>query len=338
MNIVKKLGLRIFDIDAHSLRGDNFYKSILDYRKKILPKEKYRIKKDDDFTCILCGGINGLKCLEWEESYKLFECDNCGAVSPNINLLDKNKHISSIYDVKEYRKKFMRETHKQYDYRKNTFGRERFQYTVERLNLNKTTTTVLDLGCGAGYYIGVLDEENIAYKGLEVADHFVDYCQDYHGLNVKNTSLESEIDGAYNLITMFDVLEHLPDPINMLNLIHKKLKLGGYCVAYTPNIFSVGYELMGSKQNTLLPFEHLCFFDVNSLQYLADKTGFEIVTLETYGLDLMDYLLMKEFEDKINYTDSLGDMIKLLQSVLDKYEISNHFRITFRKKNHSGSM
>jgi hypothetical protein len=46
----------------------------------------------------------------------------------------------------------------------------------------------------------------------------------------------------------------------------------------------------------------------------------------------MDYLLMKEHEDNINYIDNLGEMMSLLQAVLDKYKISNHFRITFSKK------
>jgi hypothetical protein len=89
---------------------------------------------------------------------------------------------------------------------------------------------------------------------------------------------------------------------------------------------------MGSRQNTLLPFEHLCFFNLQSIDYLANQAGLVIHSIETYGLDLMDYLLMKEHEDNINYIDNLGEMMSLLQAVLDKYKISNHFRITFIKK------
>ena len=131
---------------------------------------------------------------------------------------------------------------------------------------------------------------------------------------------------------MFDVLEHLSDPIDTFNTINKKLKPGGYCVAYTPNIFSIGYELMREKQNTLLPFEHLCFFNDKSLDFLVKNTGFKVEALEVYGLDIMDYLLMKEYEDDINYTDNLQDMMSLLQAVLDKNKIGNHFRITFKKE------
>jgi 2-polyprenyl-3-methyl-5-hydroxy-6-metoxy-1,4-benzoquinol methylase len=329
MSIRDNLGLKIFDIDAHSLRGKNFYKSIVDYRNKILPQQLGRIKEDSEYVCTLCSGKSGTLFLEWEEGYKLFKCSDCGSVSPNIILSD-DEYISSVYDVKEYREKFMRETHAQYEYRKNNFGQERFQYTVARLNLNNQAK-VLDVGCGAGYYISVLNDKKIKYKGLEVADHLVEYCKSYHNLNVEKTPLEDEEDNYYDLITMFDVLEHLSAPVETFNSVNQKLKKGGYCIAYTPNIFSVGYELMGSKQNTLLPFEHLCFFSTESIEYLANNTGFEVEKIETFGLDIMDYLLMKEYEDGIEYTNNLSDLMTLMQSLIDKYNISNHFRITFRK-------
>ena len=93
----------------------------------------------------------------------------------------------------------------------------------------------------------------------------------------------------------------------------------------------MGYALMGSDQNTLLPFEHLCFFNQKSLDYLAKKTGFKIISLETYGLDVTDYLLFREFKDKINYTSKLKEFISLTQSLIDKSNLSNHFRVTFKK-------
>jgi 2-polyprenyl-3-methyl-5-hydroxy-6-metoxy-1,4-benzoquinol methylase len=330
MKIIKDLELKFFDIDARRLRPKNFYKGIVDYREKILPKHRHLIKKPNEYICTLCGGVNGLLFLEWVEGYQLYECDFCGAVSPNIDRPGKESNIESIYDNEDYRKKFMRETHNQFNYRKSQYGQERYQYSIERLGLSNSAR-VLDLGCGAGYFLSVLADKGIDYKGLEVAEHLTEYCQSYHGLNVEPSNLEDEPDERYNLITMFDVLEHLSDPVKLLGVVKTKIKKGGYCIAYTPNIHSIGYELMGSKQNTLLPFEHFCFFNTKSFDYLANKAGLKIYSIETYGLDLMDYLLMKEDEDGVDYIDSLGEMMNLLQAVLDKHKVSNHFRITFQK-------
>ena len=42
--------------------------------------------------------------------------------------------------------------------------------------------------------------------------------------------------------------------------------------------------------------------------------------------------MMKEYEDNVSYTDNLQEMMVLLQAILDKHKVSNHFRITFKKK------
>ena len=318
------------DIKAHSLRGKQFYKGIVDYRAKILESQKHRILQPEQFRCTLCNSILGKVILEWKLGYQLFQCDYCGAVSPNIEKENEKQHIDSVYNRDEYCEKMVREIHAQYEYRKSQFGNDRYEYIISKLGLDPKKIKVLDVGCGAGYFLSVLKDNNVCYKGIEVASHLVEYCQD-KGLNVSSNELSEELDGEYDVITIFDVLEHLSNPISTLNTIREKLKCGGHCIAFTPNIKSVGYELMGSDQNTLLPFEHLCFFNKKSLDYLSKVVGLSLCSIETFGLDIMDYLLMKEYYDNIPYTKSLHDMMTLIQGCLDKMGISNHFRIIFKK-------
>jgi len=236
-----------------------------------------------------------------------------------------------VYNNDEYHEKMMREIHEQYEYRKGQFGKSRYDYIINRLGLSPSKIKILDIGCGAGYFLSVLKDNNVCCKGIEVTPHLVKYCRD-RGLNVDSNKLSEEPDGEYDVITMFDVLEHLSDPVSMLNTVRKKLKAGGRCIAFTPNIQSVGYELMKAKQNTLLPFEHLCFFSKKSLDYLSKATNLTLSLVETFGLDIMDYLLMKEHEDDFPYTENLHDMMILVQGCLDEMGVSNHFRITFSKE------
>ena len=130
---------------------------------------------------------------------------------------------------------------------------------------------------------------------------------------------------------MFDVIEHLADPVAVLSTAVCKLKAGGYLIAFTPNIHSIAYELMGSAQNTLLPFEHVGFFSPKSFNYLASRIGASVHTLEVFGLDVMDYLLMKEFEDGHPYTVQLRTMIPWLQACIDRLGLGNHYRLTLQK-------
>lgn len=330
LKFIKKNDLTLFNIDPHSLRGKNFFKSIFQYREKIFKIQKKRIKKKNNFICNLCGGTKAKKFLDWKVKYELFQCQKCSSVSPNISHLDETEFVDSIYNNDLYDKKTYNEILKNYKYRKKNFGIERFNYTVKRLKLN-SKSKVLDLGCGLGYFLSVLKDKKINYKGLEPAKNLSYYCRTYLKLNVFSTPLEEEKNNSYNLITLFDVLEHLKDPVKYFKIINKKLKNNSYCVCYTPNIHSMGYALMGSDQNTLLPFEHLCFFDKKSFEFLAKKTGFKVVSIETYGLDVTDYLLLKEFTDKFDYTSKLKEFISLTQSLIDKLNLSNHFRVTFKK-------
>jgi hypothetical protein len=45
----------------------------------------------------------------------------------------------------------------------------------------------------------------------------------------------------------------------------------------------------------------------------------------------MDYLMLKEYKDKINYTEKLKEMTTIVQAIIDQKQLSNHFRVTLKK-------
>ena len=329
MKFVKE-DLTLFDIRAHSLRGKEFYKSVLDFRKKILPLHKHRIKKPEEYKCLLCGNKDGHLLLEWEAGYQLIQCGHCGASCPNISFSEKSG-VSEGLEAEEIQYEMYVETiHRQYDYRKNQFGADRYRYIVERLNLDPDKIRLLDVGCGAGYFLSYLKEQGVQAKGLDANPNTVRYCNE-RGLHVESGDVAGEPDGEYDVIVLFDVLEHLLDPVSVMQEVAKKLKPKGYVVAFTTNIHSVSYELMGHRENTLVTFEHVCFFDSKSFKFLAEKSGLSVHSLDTFGLDIMDYLLMKECDDNFPYTEKLHEMMVLVQGCLDQLEVSNHFRLTLQK-------
>lgn len=316
------------NVNAHSLRGTNFFKGVLEYREKIWPLHQHRIKKPGEFRCVLCGKSKKDLYLTWKKKYELYQCQNCSAVSANITM--PPTLLDDTYNTNIYFQKFKREILKHYEYRKQTQGQERYRYIVDRLKLNPKKIRVLDVGCGGGVFLSALKDRGVEAKGLEINPAQVRFCKSI-GLDVSGTPLGEEEDRSYDVVTMFDVLEHLSDPIGTIRLAQKKLKPGGYLIAYTPNIHSLAYRLMGEKQNTLLPFEHFCFFNHKSFKYLARRSGFVPYTIEVKGFDVMDYLLMKEYEDGYPYTEKLEEFVNLVQTCVDHMEMGNHFRITFKR-------
>lgn len=319
---------KLFDIDVSKLRSPNFYKNFIVNERKIFWKERSILnKKTTDSECLLCGNKISNSSFLNHEGYELTKCKNCELVFANI-LLD-DTYTKSIYDTNEYEESTKIEILDTYDYRKNKFGKERFEYLEEKCNFTKNDT-LLDLGCGPGYFLKYLDELKIKSKGLEVTDYLVNICKE-NNLNVENKYLEYESKLEYNVITMFDVLEHLRNPIELFNQANDKIKKDGFVLAYTPNIHSFSFAFQEGSQNLLLPYEHLGFYNKKSLDYLAEKTGFKVVSIDYYGLDMVDYLSMKEYEDNIDYNSKLQEIIPYMQALIDDAKISNHMRIVFQK-------
>jgi len=102
---IKNNHLRIFNISAHQLRGKSFFDSIFKYRKKIFFLQKKRIKKLNQYQCNLCSHSYGKIFLSWKKIYILIQCNNCGAVSPNINHTNEDEFINSVYNDEIYTNK-----------------------------------------------------------------------------------------------------------------------------------------------------------------------------------------------------------------------------------------
>jgi 2-polyprenyl-3-methyl-5-hydroxy-6-metoxy-1,4-benzoquinol methylase len=320
--------LKLFDIDLYQLRSRNFHKDMMSDRETVYAQFKECIRKESEFICPLCQGTNKKEYLSWE-GYYLYECDNCGAVAPNVDSekIEKlNFHSSSLVeeDVK-------REILSTYEYRKSTFAAERLIYLQSLIpEFGVGDDMVLDIGCGPGYFLSYLKDKGINGRGLEVNPFCVSFCNET-GLNVADVQLEDEADETYSLITMFDVLEHLDKPVELFQIAKKKLRPGGYLLAYTPNIHSVSTHLMGGEHNMLAVFNHLCFYDNQSLKFLADKSGLEVTNCDYYGLDVMDYLAMKEAQEDYPFFQHLRAMVGPLQAIVDAHGLGNCMRILFRK-------
>jgi 2-polyprenyl-3-methyl-5-hydroxy-6-metoxy-1,4-benzoquinol methylase len=317
---------KLFDIDPISLRSENFYQDLIAERKAYWKERRELIKDDNSAQCTLCDSNDNHLYLEYY-GYKLFQCESCHAIFANIVFNEKYNQL--IYDNDMYEENTKREILDTYQYRKEKFGKERFEYITNKCEFSPGKI-LLDLGCGPGYFLKYLDEQNIQCKGLELTQYLVDICKN-SGLNVSQSTLEKELDQQYDIITMFDVLEHLHEPIDFFKLANRKIKKGGHILAFTPNIHSFAFYFQKGKQNLLSPYEHVLFYSKESLDYLAEQTGFAIVSIEFFGLDLIDYFSMKGSEDCVNYNEKLSEIIPYMQALIDKEKISNHMRVVFKK-------
>src|SRR3990167_2063840 len=156
---------KIFKLDPYKLRSRDFFKNMLEYRKSTMKKFEKAILSSSHFKCPLCGKDKKSSYLELGK-YKLFQCNTCSLVSPNINFNKLGNQ--KVYDDPAYVKDTTREILDTFQYRKNTYAPERLSYILSRVDIKKRNIKLLDVGCGPGYFINYLADLGIYYKGLNV--------------------------------------------------------------------------------------------------------------------------------------------------------------------------
>lgn len=123
-------------------------------------------------------------------------------------------------------------------------------------------------------------------QGLEYSSEAVTLCRS-RGLHVTQGEASALIrQGAqFDVISAFEVLEHLRSPGELLRDARDLLTPSGLLYLTTPNFNALLRHLEGSDFSAVSYPDHLCFFSPKSLRYLARKHGFRLAKFRTTGLD-----------------------------------------------------
>jgi SAM-dependent methyltransferase len=135
---------------------------------------------------------------------------------------------------------------------------------------------VLDVGCGVGNMPALMRERGLDAVGLEPYEHAAQIARERYGLEVVCSFLQdAELpEGSFDAITMFDVLEHVHDPVGDLRTAYSLLKPGGAVVIKVPNFAALQAGLFGPWWYWLDPPRHLFNFTPRSLARALEAAGF----------------------------------------------------------------
>ena len=144
---------------------------------------------------------------------------------------------------------------------------------------------LLDVGCGAGLFLEEMMKVGTwKVKGLEPTAHIATYVQSELGISVINTTWEdADLEpSSLDVITMWNVFEHLDDPISALEKIYIMLKPGGYAIIGLPSPESISRRVFGKYWVGWDLPRHLYIFPSKLLEKLFEKKGFKIVREEFF--------------------------------------------------------
>jgi 2-polyprenyl-3-methyl-5-hydroxy-6-metoxy-1,4-benzoquinol methylase len=238
--------------------------------------------------------------------------------------------LDDIYNDAAYRPYTLGDTDEQhYQYRRERFGRERVGI-LERYCGDLTDKFILDVGCGNGYFLSVAMEKCRHCFGTEFSEKLRDFTQRKTGLTVYNRRLEELPALGFDIITLFDVIEHIPDPLPFMRAIDRILRPGGSILIFTPNFDSFSIRVMREYSSIAVPTEHIVLYTLPSLHFLADKLGYTVVYEETQGLDVVNVLSMQQLKRE-SQNDFLMEWNNELQAMINASKCGDYGRILFRK-------
>ena len=190
--------------------------------------------------CIVCSS-GRLEDLEGYSKNYLTKCSDCGFVFA--------KRIPSERELVEHYDQYGRN-----DYL-SPITIKRYNEILDQFEPYRKTNKLLDVGCGIGYFLEVAKKRGWEVYGTEYTDEAMRICSD-KGIEMSHGALEDDTfdSGTFDIITSFEVIEHINNPAEDAQYIHKFLRKGGLFYLTTPNFNSFFTPIFeGRLQCDLLP-------------------------------------------------------------------------------------
>ncbi len=217
--------------------------------------------------CPICHQ-SSLRKLKKIKDIQIFECLKC-----SLSIIPKN-HISkrtNWYSLKDYRNEA------------NRF-KKRFIQLARIVHSFVPKGKVLDVGSGFGLFSSLLNKLGDYYFHLidkEIEPYYFQKAKNVKFEKIDFVNFIKNRNEKYNLVLMFDILEHFKDPLFVLKETNNTLNKKGYLVIQTPNYQSLMAKVCHHWSWWMVE-DHKIIFSPKSIKKLLNLAGFEIVYFKTY--------------------------------------------------------
>lgn len=187
---------------------------------------------------------------------------------------------------------------------------------ISRRFLLPTQPRHLDVGCALGFMLQEAKSAGWNTVGVETSSFAAHYAAEHVGCPVYTGTLQkvgfpSE---SFDVVTLMDVIEHVPAPFELMSEIYRILSPGGVVFAVTPNFASFFVWLYGPKAYGVWPDQHVVYFQASTIQKLFRKVGFaEVMTgsKDFYADNLRRLLGRKETKTDARIKAAFGERTSL---------------------------
>lgn len=220
--------------------------------------------------CIVCSN----KQLKPLNSYKrafLVKCAGCGMVFSQK--IPSNEELTKIYT----------------NYPRFTslppLTVKRYNELLDKMEPFRRTNNLLDLGCSNGLFLECAKQRGWNVFGTEYAQESIDYCADRNIKVFKSDQMPDDFFKlSFDVVTSFEVIEHINNPNEDMALVNKVLRKGGAFYFTTPNFNSISRIILKEKWNVIDYPEHLSYYTPSSIHFFLNANGYKKNFLITTGI------------------------------------------------------
>jgi len=135
----------------------------------------------------------------------------------------------------------------------------------------------------------------------------------------------------FDIITAFDVIEHIPTPVPFMQAASDLLAPGGHILLYTPNFDNFSVKVIREHSSIVDGTEHVILFNHTSLSNLGERVGLEVIHTEARGLDIYSIISYQLYMGE-GTTAFLERWVNELQAIVDASGCADYLRVIYRKK------
>jgi SAM-dependent methyltransferase len=234
------------------------------------------------FSCYICGSATQPAVVQG--GYTYFRCENCR--SSQLNPIPSELDLQEFYDQYHLSSELGGsydgfESRMQADFPCKAKLAQRFAISTA----SGGSPRLLDVGCGKGYFIKEAMRIGMKGSGIDLSRSAVKFAGEVLGVDARAGRIEKnappEWRNAFDVATFWAAIEHLRDPLVVLQAISQCLKPGGVLLCDT-GLGAARWEdmLAGYNQWHDAP-QHIFVFSRKGLLSLLNRAGFEVIQVDT---------------------------------------------------------
>lgn len=329
--------------------------NLMQFKSDFFEKNEAMLKMADDMgdvlrkqpkreNCKMCGNKLG-KPLFTSHNIGYILCPVCGHVSSEYE--DTDEFANKVYIEDDYLKNYSESDKEAYRKRLETIYIPKAKYLKECLQKEAVEEIkLLDTGAGSGYFVQAAKEIGMQAEGIEISEAQVNFANAMAGSDILKAVGSEHIsdyirNADVNVLSAIGVFEHIITLEDTMKAISGNPKIQYIYLSVPMFSFSCAFEASHqSCYNRHTGGTHTHLFSQKSLQYMADKMGFDVAYQWKFGSDAMDLYRMicvsleqngnPEFKDY--FAEKFVPLLDDIQLLFDKSDFASEVHMVMKRK------